>query len=265
MLEDLAAELKLRGYSPRTKDAYLYYNTKFLLSIKKTPEEVTQSDIKRYLADLMDNLSPASYMLVKSSLRFLYDEMLKRNFLQFKNPKKKATLPVILSKEEIKLLISAAPTLRSKLIIKLLYASGLRVSECLNLKAVDLELNQHIGWVRSGKGGKDRMFILPESLTKTINQYLKNNAGLFLFGGDKPLTPRNVQLIIKRAAKNAGIAKSVSPHKLRHSFATHLLEAGTDIRVIQELLGHSNLQTTQIYTKVSQEQLRKVKSPLDNL
>lgn len=265
MLQNLASELKLRGFSPRTVKAYLYYNSKFLEFIEKQPEEITQEDIKLYLADRIDKNSMTSVSLIKSALTFFYDDVLKRNIVNFRTPKLEKKLPTVLSKEEVKSLIAAASSIKSKLIIKMLYSSGLRLSECLNLKINDLELEETIGWVRKGKGGKDRLFILSEHLVKDFKKYLKVNSGPYLFSGDKPLTPRNVQKIIKRAALKAGITKDISPHKLRHSFATHLLDSGTDVRVIQELLGHSNLQTTQIYTKVSLEKIKKVKSPLDSL
>lgn len=265
MLKNLQSELKLRGFSPRTIKAYIYHNSKFLEYIKKQPQEVDQTDIKAYLADQIDKTSVATVSLIKSSLKFFYDDVLRKGIVDFKTPKAEKKLPVVLSKDEVKALIQAAPTKKSRLIIKMLYSSGLRLSECSNLKIDDLELEEKIGWVRKGKGGKDRLFILSENIIKDFKKYLKKHQGPYLFSNDKPLTPRNVQKIVKRAAVTAGIKKPVSPHKLRHSFATHLLESGTDVRVIQELLGHSNLQTTQIYTKVSMEKIKKVKSPLDEL
>lgn len=265
MLKNLESELKLRGFSPRTIKAYLYHNSKFLESVNKNPEDVTQADIKAFLATQIDKNSIATVSLIKSALKFFFDEILQKKIVNFKTPKLEQKLPTILTREEVKNLIQAAPTLKSRLIIKMLYSSGLRLSECLSLKIDDLELNEKIGWVRKGKGAKDRMFILSERIIKDFRKYLKNHTGQYLFSDKRPLTSRNVQLIIKRAALKAGIKKNISPHKLRHSFATHLLESGTDIRVIQKLLGHSKLQTTQIYTDVSTEMVKKVKSPLDNL
>jgi|SRR3989344_3477834 len=265
MLDDLKNELKLAGYSIKTTQAYLYHNLRFLKFIQKEPPQITEVDIKTYLANQLDMHSKSSVALIKSALRFYYGTILKKEIVNFKTPKQEKKLPVVLSKEEIKILINAASTSKSQLIIKMLYASGLRLSECLNLKINDLELKEKIGWVRNGKGGKDRSFILAEGFINDLSRYLGYHSGPYLFSRDKPLTPRNVQKIIKRAAQKAGIAKPVSPHKLRHSFATHLLDSGTDVRVIQELLGHSNLQTTQIYTKVSLEKIKKVKSPLDSL
>ena len=264
-LKNLASELKLRGFSPQTLRTYLYHNQRFLEFTKKQPEQITQSDVKEYLAHQIDHNSTSTVALIKSALKFHYDEILHKNIIDFKTPKIEKKLPIILTKEEVKRLIQAAPTKKSQLIIKMLYSSGLRLSECLNLKVDDLELDQKIGWVRHGKGGKDRMFILSETLVKDFKKHLKNYSSPYLFSLNQPLNPRTIQQMIKRVAEKAGIKKNVSPHKLRHSFATHLLEAGTDVRVIQELLGHSDLSTTQIYTKVSTEQIKKVKSPLDNL
>ncbi len=265
LLKNLGSELKIRGFSARTVKAYLYYNQRFLEFVKKQPEQITQEDLKYFLADQLDKSKASSIALIKSALKFYYDEILKKNIVTFKTPKIEKKLPVVLNKEEVKSLIQAAPSYKSRLIIKTLYSSGLRISECLGLKINDLELEQRIGWVRKGKGGKDRMFILSENLIRDLNKYLQNHQGEYLFSENKPLTPRNIQKIIHNSAKLAGIKKKVTPHTLRHSFATHLLEAGVDVRKIQELLGHSDLSTTQIYTKVSSTELKKIKSPLDNI
>ena len=149
-----------------------------------------------------------------------------------------------------------------------MYSSGLRVSECVSLKIDDLDLSEKMGKIRHGKGNKERYIILSESLIQHLSVYLstKKDSSTYIFSiNNRPITIRQAQKVVKRAAKKAGIKKRVFCHALRSSFATHLLEAGTDIRVIQELLGHSNLATTQIYTKVSTQQLKKVKSPLDSL
>ena len=152
--------------------------------------------------------------------------------------------------------------------IKFLYSTGLRVSELTNMRLKDLSIDKKEGWVRKGKGSKDRFFKLSDLLIEDLKKYiftLDENEEFLFHGKDKPLTTRNIQKIIGRSAKKAKLSKNVSPHKLRHSFATHLLESGVDIRIIQELLGHADLSTTQIYTHVSKEQLRKIQSPLDSL
>lgn len=268
-MKQLLTELKLRGFSPRTLSTYVYQNQQFLQFCNKKPEAVTTEDVKEYLAYLLSEkkVKATSAALAKAALKFYYDEVLKRNIIDIKTPKLARTLPEILTKEEVKRLLATLEYTKSRIIVKLLYSSGIRLSECLQLKANDLSLDYKIGWVRGGKGGKDRMFILSEDVCKELKHYLKDQKEGLLFPGKngKWLTPRNIQKIVKAAAQRAGISKEITPHKLRHSFATHLLEAGTDIRIIQELLGHSNLQTTQIYAKVSQEQMRKVKSPLDTL
>ena len=150
--------------------------------------------------------------------------------------------------------------------MSLLYSSGLRVSELVNLKPSEIDFEEKIGWVRQGKGGKDRMFVISEELSRKLKDYLRRKKEhQYLFSKEKPLTPRNIQKIVKHARHKAEITKKVTPHTLRHSFATHLLESGTDIRLIQSLLGHASLNTTQLYTHVSKEQLKGIDNPLDNL
>lgn len=268
-LEQLETELKLRGFSDKTVKSYLFYNNKFLAFTNKAPEAATEEDIKAYLAHLIADKkkNAATVALVRAALRFYYDGVLKKNIVTLKTPKIQKKLPTVLTREEVKRLLESAPTQKSRLIMMMLYSSGLRVSECCSLKVNDLEIAQKVGWVRDGKGGKDRIFILSEGIIEGLRNYInrKNTEHIFTNKAGTALTPRNVQKIVATSAKRAGIGKIVSPHTLRHSFATHLLESGESIRKIQELLGHSNLQTTQIYTKVSTEELKKVKSPLDSL
>jgi len=221
-----------------------------------------------YLAHLISDAgkSNATVALAKAAIKFYYDEVLKRNIVNIKTPKIGKKLPTVLTKDEVKRLISAAKSIKSRLIIKMLYSTGMRVSELVNMRVNDLELDEKHGWIRGGKGSKDRMVILSDNLICDLRKFLSTYSREYLFSGrNMQLTPRNIQKIIQNSAKNAGINKRVSPHTLRHSFATHLLESGTDIRVIQELLGHANLQTTQIYTRVSSEEIKKVKSPLDSI
>lgn len=267
-LEKLETELKLRAFSPRTVQSYLFYNKKFLEFVKKETEQVTEEDIKNYIAHLMGrNVSPKSIILIKAALKFFYDEVLKKGIVNIKSPKVSQKLPVVLTKEEVKSLINSVKNDKHRLIISLLYSSGLRLSELINLKVGDMEFDEKIGWVRSGKGGKDRLFILSTNLVGDLKKHVSNkNEADYVFSGRKEqMTARNVQKIVYLATKKAGINKPVHVHTLRHSFATHLLESGEDIRKIQELLGHSNLNTTQIYTHVSTEELKKIKNPLDNL
>ncbi|MFP4645405.1 MAG: site-specific tyrosine recombinase/integron integrase [Candidatus Woesearchaeota archaeon] len=267
VLADVRAELDLRGFSEYTVRNYLHTITDFLetLGEKTTIEE---RDVKQYLAIMIRRrkAAPSTAALARSALLFLCNDVLDKGFTKIKTPKIPQRLPTVLSKKELSSVFDQLLP-KSKLLVRLIYASGLRVSEVVSLKVTDLELSEGYGWVRGGKGGKDRMFVIPEHLCEELRKYIEK-AGLTkaLFPGRKgePMTTRNVQKIISNAALKAGIAKQVTPHKLRHSFATHLLEEGNDVRVIQELLGHSNLQTTQIYTHVTNSTIRSVKSPLDS-
>lgn len=270
-LKKLNTEAKLRGFSPQTIRMYLFYNDKLLDYTKKEPEDITEDDIKDFLGYKLsdDSVSNATIALIKAALKFFYTEILGRNISQIKTPKRSQKLPVVLSQNEIKNLLDKTENLKHRLIIELLYSTGLRLTECINLKYSDLDLNDGIGWVRLGKGSKDRIFIISEIFKKDLLDYKEKNRSegkgyIFLVNGKK-MTYRGIQHAIKISAERAGIDKPVHVHTLRHSFATHLLENGVDIRKIQKLLGHSNLQTTQIYTQVSSEEIKKIKSPLDML
>lgn len=266
--QDLATELKIRGLSPRTVRAYTFWTEKFLRQCPRPPERATEADVKGFLArELERGLSPQSLNLIRAALRFYFGEVVGRDLTKVKTPKAEKSLPVVLSREEVKALLGALRSPRRRLLASLLYATGLRVSECASLKVADLDLQERVGWVRKGKGAKDRLFVLPESLLGPLQKHLRSHDSPWLFPGrnGRPISASAIQKSISVAAKRAGIAKPVTPHTLRHSFATHLLEAGVDIRKIQELLGHANLATTQRYTQVSAEELKKVRSPLDTL
>lgn len=270
MLEKLQTELKIRGFSSKTIKAYVKKNEAFLEFIGKDENSITVDDVKSYMAHLMDRgQKPASVSLAMSSLRFLYDEMLGKGlFTKIKLPKLEQKLPTVLSKEEIRKMLDSTTNAKHKLLISFLYSSGLRVSEAVSMKIDDLDLNERMGIVRAGKGKKDRNIILSESLVNDLRKYLgtRKDENPYVFDiKDRHIVVRQAQRVVSEAAKKADIKKRVFCHALRSSFATHLLEAGTDIRVIQELLGHANLATTQLYTKVSKEQLKRVKSPMDDL
>lgn len=272
MLDKLETELKIRGFSPVTIKNYLIYNKKFLEFIKKKPNSIKGEDIKKYLNYIISerSLKPASVNLILSSLKFFYINILKKKIFEEIKPQKiEKKLPVVLTKEEVKRLINSCSNPKHKLLIKLLYGSGLRVSEAVNMRVNDFELSEKIATVRSGKGKKDRVVILSDDLVSSIEAYLsvRKKDFIYLFSGQTKshLSIRMAQKIINEASKKAGIRKRVFCHALRSSFATHLLEAGVDIRFIQTLLGHSDLSTTQRYTKVSTAQLKKIVSPLDQL
>jgi len=269
-IQQIETELKLQGRSVQTIRMYSFYNRSFLDFINKGAELIEEGDIKHYLASLLSDKGndAASVALARSSLRFFYDSILKKGITDnIKTPKKQRKLPDVLTKAEVKKLIDAAEdNLRDKLLVEFMYSAGLRVSECASLKQSDLNIEDKTGLLKHGKGGKDRFFILSDRLTEDLKLYLAKHSSEYIFPvDDRAISTRRVQEIVHKLAKKSGIKKRIYCHLLRHSFATHLLEAGVDIRKIQELLAHSNLQTTQFYTQVSTKELKKVKSPLDSL
>lgn len=268
LIKRLETELKLKGFSENTIKTYVFYNKRFLKFVGKKPEEIDEDDVKNFLAKKIDEKrSTRTLATIRAALKFFYDEVLGKNIVNFSTPKIERKLPLVLSREEIKKLIFSIKNKKHRLILMLLYSSGLRLSELVNLKVGDLELNEHIGWVRGGKGKRDRLFIISKKLAKMLKEYIKGKGkNDYLFQGRSgKFSKRAVQKIVSNAARKANIDKKVSPHCLRHSFATHLLESGEDLRKIQELLGHANLSTTQIYTHVASESLKKIKNPLDQL
>jgi integrase/recombinase XerD len=266
-LRKLETEIKIAKLSPYTLRNYMKFNQLILESSNKPPEEINSDDIKFFLAERLNEKSSSSTILFLASVRFAYLTILQKDpTLNVKRPKKETKIPLVLTKDEIIKLIDSCSTKKSQLITQMLYSSGLRVSEIVKLKPTDLNLNENIGWVRSGKGKKDRMIILSKKISKSLGKFIeKHLTWNYVFSEKNPLTTRNIQKIIQKAAFNAGINKPVHPHTLRHSFATHLLENGTDLRKIQTLLGHSSISTTQIYTHISSEQLKDIKNPFDNL
>lgn len=268
-LEKLKTELKIRGFTDATIKNYLIHNKRFLDFIKKKPENVDGVDIKKYLAYLISdkNLKPASVNLALSSLRFFYEQVLKQKiFVDIKPPKIEKKLPVVLSKDEVKRLLGVCVNPKHNLLIKLLYSSGLRVSEAVKMKFDDLDLDEKMGRVISGKGKKDRLIILSNDLIESIKKYLevRKKTSEYLFpSSHSHITIRMAQKIVQKNGLKAGIKKRVFCHALRSSFATHLLESGVDIRYIQSLLGHNSISTTERYTLVSTKELKKIISPLD--
>lgn len=265
-IEQLITDLKLRGFSPLTIRNYSFFVKKFLDHAGKQPAAITEQDVRAYLASLIETKSKSTTMLAAAALKFFTTEILKRPMADIRIPKKDKRLPEVLSKEEVKKLLTTAETRKSRLMLSLLYSSGLRVSELVNLKPHDLNVQEKMGWVRKGKGSKDRMFVMSETISLELAEYLRTRPShKHVFSENGPLTTRNIQKIVNHVRKKAGMTKKVTPHTLRHSFATHLLEDGTDIRMIQTLLGHASLNTTQMYTHISTEQIKKIQNPLDKL
>ncbi len=266
-LKNLETEIKISKLSPYTVRNYLMFNKKLFEHSNKQPDEIEQQDIKNFLADKMNNRAASSTILFLASIKFAYSSLLAKDpTAGIKRPKSEKKIPAVLTKDEVIKLINSSSTKKSKLILQLLYSSGLRVSELVNLKNQELDFNENTGWVRAGKGKKDRMFFISKKLSKKLEKYLqKHKDWQFVFSEKTALSTRNIQKIVQKAAFKAGINKSVHPHTLRHSFATHLMDAGVDIRKIQILLGHSSISTTVLYTHISNEQLKSIKNPLDEL
>jgi len=271
-LESLEKELRIRGYSWKTLRNYIFSNKRFLRFIKKPIDEITTNDVKTYLLFLKDKgLSNNSLNHVLAALKFYYGKVLKRKiFFNIENLKPERTLPVVLTKEEVKKILNAIKNPKHRLLVEFMYGCGLRVSEAVSLRVNDIDFNERILRVKQGKNRKDRLVKIPQRIIEGLNAYLpRGKIGLdYIFPGQKEkhhLSTKSADKIVKKTTRLVGINKEVSCHTFRHSYATHLLENGVDIRFIQKLLGHKRLDTTQIYTQVSTEQLKKIESPLDDL
>lgn len=266
----LRQEMKLRKFSQKTIKSYLHYITNFLNYARKGPRNVNTKDIRKYLEKMADDgRSGSTLNIAYNALKFYFEKILRRRFfLNIPRAKKENKLPVALSKEEVKFFLSCVDNVKYKLIFGIIYSSGLRISEATQLKVKDFDFSNGILWVRQGKGAKDRQTILPKIVIPVMKKYVgRKTADDFVFESSRggKLTERSLQKMFYQALKKSGIKKEATCHSLRHSFATHLLEQGTDIRYIQELLGHKRIETTQIYTKVTFQSLKNIKSPLDNL
>lgn len=264
----LKQEMKLRGFSEKTIKSYLHYVDELLRFANKDPKGVSQADVRAYLEYLGDNgFSASTINTAYSALLFYFGKVLyRRFFVHLPRAKKGKHLPVVLSKEEVRRMIEVLENPKHRCIVSLLYGTGVRVSELTHIKMRDIDLNRMILRVYQGKGKKDRQTIIPQSLKNILigQQRVKQlNDFLFTNGRCNRLTEATIQKVVAQAGEKAGVQKNVTPHTLRHSFATHLLEAGTDIRYIQELLGHAKLQTTEIYTHVATSNLQGITSPLD--
>ncbi|HQP52066.1 MAG TPA: tyrosine-type recombinase/integrase [Syntrophorhabdaceae bacterium] len=270
--KDLCRELISRKYSYKTVKAYIYYNRDFLNFIGENPVEVNNNGIKEYLFHLAEEKQFATSTLNQAinALKFYYGTMLKKKFIyEVKRPRKDRKLPVVLSKEEVAKILDSVHNIKYKAILMLVYSAGLRVGEVVRLKSEDIDGKRMSIHIKGAKGRKDRYTMLSETALKILREYWKQHKpDKWLFEGARDgryLSTRTVQAIFEHAKVKAGIRKDVTVHSMRHSFATHLLENGTDLRYIQELLGHKSSKTTEIYTHVSNRSLSRIKSPLDTL
>ncbi len=268
--EEYIEKLKLKKYSNNTVRSYVSCFEKFLNHFKNVEiRDINDRNIREYLDFLIRNNSSDSYInQAINSIKFYYEVVLgmPNTYYDLERPRKKKTLPIVLSKDEVKRMISTTKNLKHKCIISTLYSAGLRRSELLNLELGDIDSERMVIHIKDAKGNKDRYTLLSATLLEDLRVYFKQyrpKKYLFEGVGGIPYSTSSVSTIVKRAAKKVKIAKTVTPHTLRHSFATHLLESGTDLRYIQLLLGHNSTKTTEIYTHVSTASFNSIKNPLD--
>ena len=263
--------MALRGFAPKTQRVYLSWMRRLVKQCGKTADVLGESDIRTFLVGLTEQRrSVSTFNQAVSAFVFFYREVVPREWpLVTRHQRPPQRLPVTLSTEEVRRLLDATTTLRERAIMEIAYSSGLRLGEVLRLKLTDIDSERMVIRVERGKGGKDRNVMLATSLLETLRAYWKRNKPRrWLFpgqGGERPLSPTMVQRAFAVAKERARIDKPVSFHSLRHSFATHLLESGVNVRTIQALLGHRSLGTTERYTHVAGAYLRETRSPLDRL
>ena len=266
-------EMRIRDYSERTISAYVSAVYRLAAFYHQSPDKLGREEIRTFLVDLVEEKQVAwsYYEQVLAALRYLYRHVLHRGEVveDIRGPRSKKMLPIVLSVEEVARFFKAIPSLKHRTILMLSYGAGLRVGEAVRVRLSDLDRQRKVLRVSQGKGKKDRYTILSPSLLEMLDRYCwaaRPTDTLFTTGSTgRPITASTVQRVCKQAQQDAGIEKTITPHTLRHSFATHLLEAGTNLRVIQVLLGHASPRTTAIYTHVSTDLIGKVVSPLDDL
>jgi integrase/recombinase XerD len=264
-------DLQLRGLSERTQKTYLYQVTRFARHYMKLPDKLGERQVKEYLLYLL-NEQHASYATLTqtySALKFIYEVTLNRPWevKRIPYPKTPRRLPVVLDRKEIEALLSATPNLKYHMIFTLIYSAGLRLMEAVHLMVSDIDTTRMTVLVRQGKGKRDRYSLLSTVALAELTAYTRHYRPLtWLFPGanpEKPLSPTSIQKMFQSSRDRSGITKPASIHTLRHSFATHLLEAGCDLHHVQLLLGHSSPATTATYLHVSKKDLVTIVSPLD--
>jgi len=270
--EPYLLKLELKRYAYNTARNYISMFEKFINRFIDIPlNELTENEIRQYLKELNDQGKSNSYIhMAVNSIKFYFELVLgmPNRFYEIERPRPQTTLPKVLSIEEVIALINNTNNIKHKCITSLLYSAGLRRSELLNLKLTDIDSDRMLIHVSHAKGNKDRYTILSKKTLVDLRVYFKEwRPIVYVFEGPKgkPYSSTSVLNIVKNAAHKAKINKRVTPHMLRHSFATHLLENNTDLRYIQSLLGHSSSTTTEIYTEVATKYLQIVKSPLDSI
>ena len=273
-LEELDNEMKICDYSQKTRKAYKWQIKKFIsYCLDNSLRRVGEDEVRKYLLHMVNErcVSTACVDQAISALKFLFLRILGQPgmILSIPRPRKEHRLPLVFSQQEISRLFREIKNIKHRAILFLIYSAGLRVGEAVRLRIEDMDTDRKMIYIRKAKGKKDRYTILSQVALEALRLYLElYRPEKWLFPGAQPgrhLTERSVQKAFEDARAKAGIMKEVSVHSLRHSFATHLLEGGTDLRYIQELLGHNSSKTTEIYTHVSRRDLGRIQSPLDRI
>jgi integrase/recombinase XerD len=272
--DKMEGDLKLKGLSPNTRKTYLLCAAAFVRHFGRPPAKMGRVEVRDYLLHLLEKrkVKPSTYNVYAAALRFLYGCTLNRpeEVAWIGHMKVKQRLPAILSVEEIEHLLAELHSLKLQAIVMAAYGSGLRISEACRLRVEDIDSERMVIQVHHGKGDRDRYTLLPKRLLELLRAYWKESRppGPELFPGRRPgtvLSRNAVNKALKEATTRAGIKKRVTPHALRHAFATHLLDAGADLRTLQVLLGHASIRTTVRYAQVSPASIRRTKSPADRL
>lgn len=267
LLRRVETELRVRNYSPKTLKSYLHCLRIFLAYPGAGSAGPNEEVIRRFLVSLeQKNMSPETRNVYLSAVKFYYGSVLKRPFrIDIRTARRPRRLPVVLSRSEIESLIEVTKNPKHRLMLSLAYGAGLRVSEVVSLRIGDLDLDGLTLHIKAAKGNKDRISVLPEKLVGELRSFIAGKTSQDLvfpseWGGR--MTTRTAQKVFEHALKKSGIMKPATFHSLRHSFATHLIENGVDIRYVQVLLGHQNIRTTQSYTHVTNPVLKNIRSPL---
>lgn len=264
--QKIERELRIRNYSPKTIKSYLFALDLYF-AFKKTDYGIlNEENIRNFLLNCEERkISPQSRNLFLSAIKFYYRNVIKnQQKIAINSAKKPKNLPVVLSRGEIEKILNSLKNNKHKLLLSLAYGSGLRVSEIVSLKIEDLDFEELTIHIKQAKGQKDRISVIPAKLCDDLkNLIIGKEKNDFVFASERggKLTTRSAQKVFENALKTSNIKKTATFHSLRHSFATHLLENGVDVRYIQELLGHQNIRTTQIYTQVTNPSLKNIKSP----
>jgi len=266
-LQKTERELKIRNYSSKTIKSYLYGIQEYFSFKSNDFTELNQENIRDFLLHCeKKQISPQSRNLYLNVIKFYYRNVVKSlQKIEIRSAKTPKSLPIVLSRSEIKRILEVPKNAKHKLLLSLAYGAGLRVSEVISLKVQDLDFEELTIHIKQAKGQKDRISVIPESLVADLRNLVAGKAkNDLVFASERggALTTRTAQKVFENVLQVSGIKKAATFHSLRHSFATHLLENGVDVRYVQELLGHQNIRTTQLYTQVTNPKLKNIRSPL---